>query len=67
MRPPIHQSSNGKAKAKSKIRNSSNKAWIGHRRSVRLDQSRDGHLNLIHGYSVRPDPNGPDFIRFDKE
>ena len=30
-------------------------------------KSRDGNLNPIRGYPVWPNPNGPDFIRFDKE
>ena len=29
--------------------------------------ARDGNLNPIRGYSVRFDPNGPNFTRFDKE
>ena len=28
---------------------------------------RDGNLDPIRGYPVRPDPNGPDFTRSDKE
>ena len=29
--------------------------------------TRDGNLDPIRGYPVRPDPNGPDFTRSDKE
>ena len=29
--------------------------------------ARDGNLDLTRGYPARPDPNGPDFTRLDKE
>ena len=29
--------------------------------------TRDGNFYPIRGYPVRPDPNGPDFTRSDKE
>ena len=30
-------------------------------------QIRDGNLNSIRGYPIRPDPNGPDFTQSDIE